>query len=113
MSARPVQPAFTATHRPVGGVSGVTICTHSLTEVRRFYGEGLGMTSQGPWALDAKTYQSLAHHLGIPADFQWSLYTFTRDEVECAAHIRVIHLENRVTPFVHDTWSAMAIGRLP
>ena len=38
------------------------------------------------------------------------MYTFIRADVECAAHIRVIHLENGVTPFVHDTWSATALG---
>ena len=67
------------------------------------------MTSQGPWALDAKTYQSLLTILEFQPTFSGLCTRSPAMKWRCGSYSGHPS-QNRVTPFVHDTWSAMAIG---
>jgi len=87
----------------------ITVTTASLEESLLFYRDGMGLSLEGPLALDADTLALQKRLWGVEGDIKWNLYRLYRKGAEGAAQIRLLVL-NQATPAMHKTWSALELG---
>jgi len=86
-----------------------TIATTSLAQSLLFYRDGMGLSVEGPIAVNAKTKAQLRKLWQIPQDIDWQTYIFSRKGVEQALKIQLLVL-NKPTPSIHHSWDSRSLG---
>lgn len=86
----PMEPIADAAGANAGPLSGALVVTRDLEGIRRAYVDGVGLTLDGPFALDAATRDAQRQLWQMPADLDWQVYRLVRTSVNDAIRVLVI-----------------------
>jgi catechol 2,3-dioxygenase-like lactoylglutathione lyase family enzyme len=86
----PMEPIAGAAGANAGPLSGALVVTRDLEGIRRAYVDGVGLTLEGPFALDTATFEAQRQLWQMPAGMRWQVYRLTRTGVTDAIRVLVV-----------------------
>lgn len=96
---------------PTRQLYAATLSTADIEAVRSFFVGGLGMSIDGPMAVDEATKATQRALWGIPDDVDWELYVLDRPSAPGTVKIRVLSLDRETAP-IHESWDPREVGPL-
>ena len=105
----PLAPTTSPADARTGQLHTATLIADSLDEIQAFYAEALGLTLEGPIAVDDTTRAIQRRQWGIPEALNWTLYLLHRPTVANTIRVRVLVMDQE-TPRIHSTWNALEPG---
>lgn len=105
----PLEPIADAAGANAGPLSGALIVTRDVEGMRRAYVDGVGLTMEGPLALDAATRATQRRLWNMPPDMDWQVYRLSRPAVADSIRVLLI-VPDRDTPVIRASYEREEAG---